>query len=70
MCVLRKMAAVNEFQRNQNLYRQVALQEADEKRLRNEEYAQLRREWLAQMEVGPNVSFPSVDPSCFSYDEL
>lgn len=70
MCVLRKMAAVNEFQRNQNLYRQVALQEADEKRLRNEEYAQLRMEWLAQMEVGPYVSFPSVDPSCFSYDEL
>lgn len=53
--VLRKMAAANEFRRNENLYRQVALQEAEDKRLRDEEFAQLKREWIAKMEV----SFPS-----------
>ncbi|CAN0422492.1 unnamed protein product [Ascophyllum nodosum] len=46
-----EMVAAEEFIRNENLYKQVALQEADERRLRKEEFTRLRREWLEQTRV-------------------
>ena len=49
------MVAAEEFTRNENLYKQVALQEADERRLRKEEFTRLRREWLEQTRVGTVV---------------
>lgn len=41
-----------EFERNENVYKHVALQEADERRLRDQELERMRLEWLEQMKAG------------------
>lgn len=52
------MAASAEFDRNENVYKQVELQEAEERRLRDDELARIRLEWLEQMRV--SALFPVV----------
>lgn len=54
-CLLRglstQMAAREEFDRNENVYKQVALQEAEERQLRDQELERMRLEWMEQMRV-------------------
>lgn len=45
------MAAREEFDRNENVYKQVALQEAEERQLRDQELERMRLEWMEQMRV-------------------
>lgn len=45
------MAADAEVCRNENVYKHVALQEAEERRLRDKELTRMRLEWLEQMKV-------------------
>ena len=45
------MAAKEEFDRNENVYKQVELQEAEERQLRDEELERMRLEWMEQMMV-------------------
>lgn len=55
------MAANAEYHRNENVYKQVELQEAEERRLRDDELERMRLQWLEQMRVRPselsNLSF-------------
>lgn len=45
------MAGVAEYHRDANVLKQVALQEAEERRLRDEELERMKLEWLDQMRV-------------------
>lgn len=45
------MALKEEFDRNENVYKHVAAQEAEERRLRDQELERMRLEWLEQMKV-------------------
>lgn len=53
VCVCRfdKMALKAELDRNENVYKHVAIQEAEERRLRDEELERMRLQWLEQMKV-------------------
>ncbi|CAM9644672.1 unnamed protein product [Ectocarpus fasciculatus] len=44
-----RMALKEEFDRNENVYKHVAAQEAEERRLRDQELERMRLEWLEQM---------------------
>eukprot|EP00903_Cladosiphon_okamuranus_P013743 g12794.t1 len=44
-----RMALKEEFERNENVYKHVAMQEAEERRLRDEELERMRLQWLEQM---------------------
>lgn len=50
------MAAREEFDRNENVYKQVALQEAEERQLRDQELERMRLEWMEQMRVSQKRS--------------
>lgn len=50
------MVITAECDRNDFVYKQVELQEAEERRLRDEELERMRRTWIAQM----NVSSPDL----------
>lgn len=47
------MALKEELHRNDNVYKHVAMQEAEERRLRDQELERMRLEWLEQMKVAP-----------------
>ncbi|CAM9875541.1 unnamed protein product [Ectocarpus sp. 6 AP-2014] len=44
-----RMASKEEFDRNENVYKHVAAQEAEERRLRDQELERMRLQWLEQM---------------------
>lgn len=46
------MALKEEFDRNEHVYKHVAMQEAEERRLRDDELERMRLQWLEQMKVG------------------
>lgn len=46
-----QMALKEEFDRNENVYKVVAMQEAEERRLRDRELERMRVQWLEQMKV-------------------
>ena len=46
-----QLALKDEFERNENVYKHVAMQEAEERRLRDEELERMRLQWLEQMKV-------------------
>lgn len=46
-----QMALKEEFERNEDVYKHVAMQEAEERRLRDEELERMRLQWLEQMKV-------------------
>ncbi|CAM9724661.1 unnamed protein product, partial [Scytosiphon promiscuus] len=45
-----RMALKEELDRNDNVYKHVAIQEADERRLRDEELERMRLQWIEQMQ--------------------
>lgn len=49
--LLHQMALKEELDRNDNVYKHVAMQEAEERRLRDQELERIRLEWLEQMKV-------------------
>lgn len=52
-----QMALKEELDRNENVFKHVAIQEAEERRLRDEELERMRLHWLEQMKV-PDVHHP------------
>lgn len=51
-CWVGQLAALAECDRNEHVYKQVALQEAEERHLRDEDLERMRLTWIAQMKVG------------------
>lgn len=48
---MHQMALKEEFERNENVYKHVEMQEAEERRLRDDELERMRLQWLEQMRV-------------------
>lgn len=51
-----QMVLKEECDRNENVYKVVAMQEAEERRLRDQELERMRVQWLAQMKVPHLIS--------------